>query len=263
MNIVDVHTHIFPDFLANKALAGLSAGIHKPNTDGTLKGLLSSMDNAGVKKAFIANIATKVEQFYPILKFSEEIRSDRIIPLISIHPDDPAKIERLSLVKEAGFIGIKLHPMYQGFVADDRNMFEFYEYCADLGLFILIHAGNDTAFPGSDNASPDKIANIARNFKNLKLIAAHLGGYQVVDDVLEYICGKQIYIDTSFIQTVEHSKVTKMLNNHSSDLVLFGSDSPWNDQKKQIEYLDDYNLSAAQLEKILYKNAELLINESL
>ncbi len=263
MNIVDVHTHIFPDFLAKRAIGGLSSGIHKPNTDGTLNGLLSSMDNAGIKKAFIANIATKIEQFFPIMKFSEEIRSERIIPLISIHPDDPAKIDRLDMVKKAGFIGIKLHPMYQGFVADDTKMFEFYEHCADLGLFILIHAGNDTAFPGSDYAAPYRVANIINNFKNLKLIAAHLGGYEVVDDVLECICGKQIYIDTSFIHTAERSKVVNLLNNHDENLVLFGSDSPWNDQKGQIEYLSSYNLSTMQLEKILYKNAEVLIKESL
>ena len=39
-----------------------------------------------------------------------------------------------------GLKGIKLHPEYQEFVADEKELFPRYEYALDKGLIIVWHA---------------------------------------------------------------------------------------------------------------------------
>jgi len=85
--IIDFHAHAFPDALAERAIAHLEKeGNAKAFLDGKVSSLLASMDSAGIERAVVCSIATKPEQFAPILKWSREIASQRIIPLPSVHP---------------------------------------------------------------------------------------------------------------------------------------------------------------------------------
>ena len=85
--IIDFHTHAFPDSIAKKAIPVLEKEGNIPAfLDGTVSSLLSSMNNSGIEKSVVCNIATKIKQFDSILDWSEKIRSDRIIPFPSINP---------------------------------------------------------------------------------------------------------------------------------------------------------------------------------
>ena len=82
MNYIDFHTHVFPDKIATAAMNALAAesGNYRPHTDGTLQGLLDSMDRANISASLVANIATKPSQLFPVLEFCKQIKSDRIHP---------------------------------------------------------------------------------------------------------------------------------------------------------------------------------------
>jgi hypothetical protein len=92
--IIDFHTHAFSDEFAHKAMDSLTKD--HPDVpyflDGTIGSLLKSMDNAGIDKSVICSIATKPKQFKIILDWSLQIRTDRIIPLGSVHPFFPVLI---------------------------------------------------------------------------------------------------------------------------------------------------------------------------
>ncbi len=262
MKIVDVHTHAFPDNLAEKIIKNLEkfTGPYKPLTNGTIDGLLSSMDEAGIYSSFVLNIATKPEQTVPIRNWSKKIASDRIIPIGSIHPNGENWQNDLNGLKTDGIKGIKFHPMYQNFAIDEKKLLPIYEYIAASKMFIIFHAGNDISFPGSKLASVDKICNIIKNFPKLKIIAAHFGGWQEWPAVYEHLCGKDIFIETSFINEVDESLRTNILLNHDRNRFLFGTDSPWSDQKTQVEFIK--NLTAIDddfKEKILCKNVHFLL----
>jgi len=154
--IIDVHTHAFPDFLAKKALEALSSrsGDYRPVLNGTARALTQSMNDAGITASFLANIATRPEQVRPIIEWSKQIASDRIIPLGSFHPASPTWESDLDAIVEAGFPGVKFHPLYQGFLVDDELLIPVFEKLAEKNLFALFHAGYDIAFPGDDSASP-------------------------------------------------------------------------------------------------------------
>jgi len=261
--IIDFHTHAFPDELAEKAINILEEGcIIKARHNGTIYSLLKSMDNAGIDKSVICSIATKPAHFKPILEWSKNIKSGRIIPFLSIHPDDDNIAEKVKIVKEEGFKGIKLHPYYQSFILDSEKIFPLYEALQEHDLIVVSHTGFDIAFPKDRIADPDRILNIIKKFPDLKFITSHLGGWQDWDEVEKKLIGKNIFVEISFsLEELDHNKAKNMIINHPDDYILFGTDSPWTDQKNAVALLKSLNLNNELEKKIFYKNALKLLED--
>jgi uncharacterized protein len=259
--IIDFHTHAFPDSLAAKAIAALTAEIDMTTKhDGRLSSLLASMDTAGIDKAVVCSIATKPSQFAPILQWSKEIASDRIFPLPSIHPADSHLEEKITMVAEAGLPGIKLHPYYQQFVLDEERMFPIYETANSLWLFIVCHTGFDIAFPHDRICDPVRIKRVIELFPKLKFIATHLGAWYDWDEVLAHLVGKNVYMENSFaLEYLDKEKALKIFNSHPKDYLLFGTDSPWTDQSDTVSLIKGLGLEKELEEKIFHKNAERLL----
>jgi uncharacterized protein len=260
--IIDIHTHAFPDALADRAMASLSA--EAPDLpyyhDGRISSLLASMDRAGIDISVICNIATRPEQFEPIRAWSAVIQSDRIIPLPSIHPDDPAAAERISRLCAEGFKGIKLHPYYQQFTADEPRMDAIYEALVASGLICIMHTGYDIAFERVDRAGPDRIVRVLEKWPDLKLVTTHMGAWDQWADAERIIIGRPIYMEVSFVRDgLDDATLRRMLLAHPSDYVLFGTDSPWDDQKRALQRLRGLNLGPEIEHKLLGGNAQRLL----
>lgn len=264
MKTIDFHTHAFPDQLAATALDQLhtKSGDYQAYHEGTIRGLLRSMDRAGIEKSVVLSIATKPKQVARITDWAISIRSDRISPFPSIHPQFEHFERELTRIKSAELQGIKLHPMYQEFVLDDPALFPLYRAIADRGLICLFHAGWDIAYPESDQAAPYRILNLHQAIPELKIVAAHLGGWQVWNEVARYLMGRPIYLETSFsIREAKTSEFRQILDNHPPDYFLFGTDSPWLDQKEELDAWKALDIPVEFKEKILFKNAEILLGE--
>ncbi len=263
MPIIDFHTHAFPDALAERAIGALSEGVEwEAETDGTIAGQLGIMDANGVDKAVIANIATKPEQAPKILEWSKQIASDRILPFASVHPDSPTLREEVDAIADAGFKGIKLHPLYQGFQVDDeKRAFPIYEAAADRDLLILFHAGYDIAFDDEDHASPIRFARVLDAFDGTKMVLSHFGAWNDYDETLKHLAGRDVYFETSFSAGYcSDAQRDALLNAHPADRILFGSDSPWGGLSRQIAFVEDFPLDPAQKDLIFYKNAATLLD---
>jgi len=257
INIIDFHAHAFPDKIAKRAVESLAenSGSYTPNTNGTIEDLLLSMKNNNIISSVIANIATKIEQFNPIMEWSTMIRSEKITPFISIHPDDPEISSRVVKVYQEGFKGIKLHSMYQNFSIDEEKMFPMYEQINECGLILLFHAGYDIGFGDNRKASVDKILRVHKMLKGLKIVASHMGGWNAWNEVEELIAGSDIWLETSFINEMPLDLLNRILKKHDPRKILFGTDSPWLSHQSQIEYILKLKLSESNLENIFYKNA--------
>lgn len=260
--IIDFHTHIFPDHLAESALNFLSEkGKISPFTDGTLNGLLESMEKSGVDVSVICNIATNPKQSDNIFNFCKKIRSDKILPLGSIHPESENIEEYLKKYKSEGVKGLKLHPDYQNFYIDDKNVYKIYEICSELDIFILFHAGVDIGYPPPYRATPERIKKVMDNFPKLKIIAAHMGSYEMYDEVEEYLFGEDIYFDTAYcLDKMPLNLMEKFFKKHPIERFLFATDSPWCSQKEYVNILSSFNfLKEEDKEKIFFKNAKELL----
>ena len=263
MNAIDIHVHAFPDALAGRAIAALEAGCAwKAVAGGTVADLLASMDAAGVDVSVLCTIATKPGQAAGILSWCRQIRSERIVPLPSVHPDAPDAAKWIVKFSEAGFAGIKLHPMYQDFYADERRVDAIYAAARQHGLFVTLHCGRDIAFPPDDDrASPERIGRIKRRFPQLKLICTHMGGWQMWDQVEQHLIGSDVMLETSFsLDRLDPARAAEMIRRHGCERVMLGSDWPWSQQDNAIEYVRKLPLSAAETEAILRTNAVELLN---
>jgi predicted TIM-barrel fold metal-dependent hydrolase len=262
MPILDFHAHAFPDGLAAKAIEALEAGSGcKAETDGTLAGLLARMDASGVDQAVVANIATKPPQAQPILDWCRQIATERIIPFASVYPFSPTVTEEVEAVAQAGIRGIKIHPMYQQFKADDPAVFPLYEAARVAGLVVLAHAGYDIAFGSLDNASPTRFARALDSVPGLKLVLAHLGGWNAFDEFADTLMGRDcLYIDTAFcLNYCSPACLNRILRGHSPEQILLGTDSPWGRMSEQIDYVRNFPISDSDKEKILSGNARKLL----
>ncbi|HBG25485.1 MAG: amidohydrolase [Planctomycetes bacterium GWF2_41_51] len=261
--IIDFHTHAFSDELAPKAMKTLTE--HHPEIpyylDSTISSLLKSMDSLNIEKSVICSITTKPKQFQPIFDWSLQIQSDRIIPLASVHPQDPERDDHIKMIADAGLKGIKMHPYYQDFLLDDDSMMDLYEQLCENNLLLVMHTGYDIAFEHTRKADPARIVNVTKKFPELKFIATHFGAWQQWEEVESEMIGKNIYMEISFALEYLHPQTAKaLLEKHPADYILFGSDSPWTDQKKTLQLLKDLDLAPDLMQKILYSNAQRLLS---
>ena len=238
-SFIDFHTHAFPDDLAAKALPHLEEeGNVKAFLNGTITDLLRSMDQAGIEKSLICSIATKPSQFRSILDWSKTIRTNRIIPLPSIHPKTADLREKVRIIHEEGFIGIKLHPYYQDFFIDGDKLDEMYGSLVEHDLLVVMHTGFDIAFPRVELCDPAKVIKILQKFPELKLITTHLGAWDQWEEVRKLLIGKPVYMELSYALDFLDPQIARtMITDHPQEYLLFGSDSPWSDQKNSLDLL--------------------------
>jgi uncharacterized protein len=262
--ITDFHTHAFPDHLAAKAIAALQAGGPREwhaCSDGSVAGLLASMDAAGIGRSVIASIATAPKQAAPIVGWSCGIRSERIVPFGSVHPASGDMRGDVMRIADAGLRGIKLHALYQGFSVDDRAVWPMYESIAEAGLILLFHAGRDIAFPlEDDRADPERILVAHNAFPSIPMVAAHSGGWHTWCQAVEVFSGTDIYIETSYsLGMGEDDAVRLVWETYRPDRILFGTDSPWKDQREALGQVRAAFPDAEAQARVLCANAEALL----
>ncbi|MDE6967562.1 MAG: amidohydrolase family protein, partial [Clostridia bacterium] len=126
-----------------------------------------------------------------------------------------------------------------------------YEMCEGR-LPILFHTGDERY----DFSAPRRLAKVAKDFPNLKCIAAHFGGYSRWKEIDCYLGLDNIFFDTSSaLFKLTPDEATEMINKFGEDKFMFGVDFPMWDHKEEMERFDKLNLTDTQRSKILYQNA--------
>ncbi len=259
--IIDFHTHAFPDKLAERALTTIAHPDWPAYLDGKVSSLIASMDKTGIDLAVVCPIATRPEHVEGIFRWCLHIRSERIEPLASVHPEGDDALDWLKDIAGEGLKGIKLHPMYQEFKIDSPRMLEIYAAAAELDLMVLLHCGQDLSWPPEDDrATPERIDRILSAVPNATFIASHMGGWRMWEGVDRLLIGKHCILETSFsLSELPPQKAVDMMRRHGIDRVVFGSDSPWSDHATEIARAKSLPLTAQEQEKLLYANAARLL----
>lgn len=259
--IIDFHTHAFPDELAARAIPFLEEeGNVKACLNGTVDDLLRSMDRAGIEKSVICSIATRPQQFRSILEWSKSIRSDRLVPLPSIHPRSARPAEEIRIIAEEGFAGIKMHPYYQDFSLEAEEMTAIYQALIETGLLVVMHTGFDIAFPRIPLCDPSRIVKVLDTFPALKMITTHLGAWDHWDESRRLLIGRPVYMELSYaLDFLDPETARRMITGHPREYLLFGSDSPWSDQGNTLRLLRQLDLDPDLYWKIVRDNGERLL----
>lgn len=261
MPTIDMHTHAFPDSLAPRAITALEEPIDWQTVgDGTVAGLLRSMDAAGVDVSVICNIATRPSQVEPIFTWCRRIASERIVPLPSLHPQTPDAAGWIRRFADAGLRGVKLHPMYQEFAFDDERMDPVYAAVAEAGLLLTSHCGYDIAFPGDTRADVERTVRVIDRHPALRLVCTHMGGWQQWNAVLQHLAGRNVWLETSLsVSLIGLEAAARIIRAHGPDRVLFGTDWPWSHQTEQLNLLRMLDLAPDQIDAIAGHTAARLL----
>ena len=275
--IIDIHTHTFPEKIADIAVKKLSNSGHIPYfSNGTAAGLKASMQNAGIDYSVVLPVATNPLKLDSMNSVSiEQNGKEGLIYFGAMHPDAPDWQEQLERLYQNGIKGIKIHPVYQGVDIDDIRYLKILNKAAELGLIVLMHAGDDIGFPDVVRCSPKMTANALRQVGDIKIILAHMGGWKNWKEVAGNLANTSAMLDTAFalgkitplddtfsedfLNLLNESDFIKLVQTFGSHRILFGTDSPWTDQKQSLDLIKNLPLADDEKNKILGKNAfELL-----
>lgn len=257
--VIDFHTHIYPRYENQDSATMIQA-------------LRRSMADTGIRHSVILQLAAKIGQTKNNIEFARRTKDGEnpsegppaLLPFASVHPLDSDWRYWLYQMRQYGIMGIELHPNAQNFFVDAPNLEGFYKQAFKLGLILVINAGWDSSVPGDDHAAPHRIANILPVLQKGATVLVHLGGPERLGEACRLLCGKDIYLDTSFGGNGTGWELArKVIGKHTPERLLFGSDSPWCSQRTRFDALQrDFSegfLSEADRDKILFGNAARLL----
>lgn len=159
-----------------------------------------------------------------------------------------------------GLKGIKLHPDYQGVNFDDIRYMRIVEYASELNMIIVVHAGVDIGLPNPVRCTPKMSAKVLDEIHPAKLVLAHLGGWKMWNEVEEILVGKNVYLDTAFIQSyIREEQFRRIVEEHGAERILFATDSPWSGQHNMVKWIQGCGLDSEITDAIFYKNAMSLL----
>ena len=279
-DIIDIHTHTFPDPIAKQTICSLEGRSHTHSfTDGTVKGLSEAIREAGVSLAVVQPVVTNPLKTEKINRAAAEVNEHtdktHVFSFGGMHPDTPNYKEELKRIQKLGLKGIKLHPAYQEVAFDDIRYQRIVGYAEELGLITLVHGGIDIGIPG-EWASPRQTRILYEAVRPKKLIVAHMGGWQLWEEVKDWLQDTELLFDTAFsigsiayqedfpkesrVKQLSKQKFEELVKELGAERVLFGTDSPWTEHKEQIGLIRSSSLPDEEKALILGGNAKKLLN---
>ncbi|WP_328810498.1 amidohydrolase family protein [Rhodococcus sp. NBC_00294] len=258
--IIDAHCHVWPDDIARKVLANRPVGLD-PVHDGTLDGLRRTMDAAGIDMAMTLAVANVGRTVRRTNEFVGQVDRSRFIPFGTVHPDLTVE-ENLAALRDNGVVGVKLHPLFQEVAFSDERTREILIALAENDIPVIAHVGSGGDDHQNANGAPENLHAMLSDITGLRLIAAHYGGYQVLDEAEQWSVGTSAYLETSWppsMGVLDPERVIAIIRRHGADRVLYGSDWPMTDPATEIAAVRALGLSPEEESGILGGNLARLL----
>lgn len=257
MKIFDIHAHIYPEQIAEKAVknVGKFYGLPMSCPNGTADNLTKIAEEAGVVKIVVHSVATAPQQVFSINRFlaREAAKNSLLLPFATLHPDmDKETIrEELKNIEGLNLHGIKLHPDCQGFPIDGKRSRKILDEMSG-ELPILFHTGDRRML----FSNPFRLQKIAKEYPHLTFIAAHFGGYSEWEQAEGYIGLDNVYFDTSStLSFLNKSRALEIIREIGVERFMFGTDYPMWDYTGEIKRIKNLNLTEQEAEAIFFNNA--------
>ena len=259
--IIDSHCHIYPEKIADKAVAGTDTFYGTVAAcKGTPEDLVVQDQASGIDHSIVQSVATTPKQVRSINEFiarSVKESNGRLTGLGTRHPDSEDLRADVEHLVELGLIGIKLHPDIQRFKIDDYRCLKIYELCEEFHLPILMHTGDKRY----DYSNPNRLLPILQIYTGLTIIGAHFGGWSIWEEASKVLCDvENLYVDCSSTMPfgLPLGKTEELIRRYGAERVLFGTDYPMWSPKKELENFFSLNLTDKERRLILSENAQKL-----
>ena len=280
--IIDFHTHTFPEKNSVSIIQKLGGLSHTmPFTDGSVRNLIASMKEAGIDYSVNLPVMTRAGQVEKVngslINQREQLLSEGVITFGGMHPDYENYQEELKHIKQSGIPGIKIHPAYQNVDLDDVRMMRIIDCASELDLIVLTHAGIDIGLYDHNYCSVEHILKIVDQIHPPKFVLAHMGNWDCWEDVERDLAGAPVWLDTAFAvgsitadirqdarpyreENLSDEDFVRICRKHGMDKILFGTDSPWQEQKEYIDRIRRTGLTPEEQELVFSENARRLLS---
>ena len=209
------------------------------------------MAAAGVDRAVCLAVADAPERLEAANRFVGGL-PEPFIGFGTVHAGRSPE-ENLESLRASGCRGVKVHPLFQGYPLSDPRLWAVLD--ALRGEFpCVFHVGPEQPGHPNDLAPPRMVADIAKAFPDLVVIAAHFGGFHAYEEALEHLIGLPIYLDTSWPPSVAElgsAHVRSVIERHGADRVVFATDWPMADPAREIAAIEALGLAPVDTEGIL------------
>ena len=261
--IIDSHTHIFPERVADRAMEVLRERYQAhPVARPTPDGLRRHMDECGVDRAVVVAIATKPEQVASINQWLGGLGDERFIPFGSLHPHVPDLAGEVQRLVDLGFRGIKLHAHFQDLRLGDPQFVAMLELVGER-LLVLMHAGDDIMPVPRVEPTPARLLRLHQRLPQVRFIFAHLGSYRQWDEVEELLVGQDVLLDASYVfDECSDEQIERLIRRHGTQRVVWGSDYPWQTEAQGLAGVARLALSDQERRDLLAGNLLRVLGEA-
>lgn len=259
MEIIDIHTHIYPDKIARKATDSVRDfyQIEGSSMDGTVDMLLDRGRQAGISRYVVLPVSNTPSRVRSINSFILEQTNihDNFIGFGTVHAEMKELSEEVDWILSAGLKGIKMHPDSQRFPIDDLRLYPVYDAIQDR-IPVLLHMGDQRY----NYSHPVRLRKILSIFPRLQVIAAHFGGYSMFHTARELLWDTDCVFDiSSAMMFMERGEAERYINIYGAERMAYGTDYPLWDPVKEVKRFQSLNLTGAQFDQIAHKTAERIL----
>jgi predicted TIM-barrel fold metal-dependent hydrolase len=171
------------------------------------------------------------------------------------NPRVPGYVEEAEhLLDHPKFLGLKLHPLIDGYHPNDPAVHPLMELLVERGgLPVLIHSGHPIF------TLPWSIEELAVAFPAVKVILGHMGHGNVVyiNAAIDIAArNANVYLETSGMPM--HTKIKEAVERVGVERVLYGSDAPFHHPAVEILRVQVSGLGPAELDRVLRTNSRTL-----
>ena len=259
MYFIDIHTHVYPDAIAQKATDSIRTfyDIGGAGMNGTVSMLLTRGAAAGVRKFAILPVAQNPERTRSINEFilQQTAEHQEFIGFGAVHAQMENVAEEAQYIMDKGLRGIKIHPDSQRFPIDDPRLFPVYESISGR-IPVIVHMG-DHRF---DYSLPSRLRHVLDLFPKLDAIAAHFGGYEMYEDAYQQLKDTECIFDiSSSLMFMEPGLPEHYINLYGAERMAYGTDYPLWDPIEEAKQFLKMKLTPDQLEQIAHKTTERIL----
>lgn len=260
MHIIDIHTHIYPNKIAQKATQSVRDFYELEGSiqmNGTTDMLIQRGNEAGISQFVVlpvSNSPTHVRSINEFIVEQTKLQS-RFIGFGTLHADMPQLAEETEWILEQGLKGIKMHPDSQRFAIDDPRLYPVYDRLQGV-IPVMLHMG-DLRY---DYSHPARLRKVLDNFPGLQVIAAHFGGYSMFETAREQLSDKDCIFDiSSAMMFMQPGQAEHYINLYGAERMAYGTDYPLWDPVTEVNRFKQLKLSDQQFEQIAHKTAERIL----
>ena len=255
MRIIDIHTHIYPTPVAQKATNSIQDfyELDGGGMNGTVEMLRSRGKEAGISQFVVLPVAVLPDRTRHINEFilQQAAQHDDFIGFGTIHALQADVGEEAQYILDKGLHGIKMHPDFQHFDIDDPRLFPAYEAVSGR-IPVMFHMGD----PRYDYSRPARLHHLLELFPKLDVIAAHFGGYKLYEEAYAQLKDTNCIFDiSSSLMFMDEGVAEEYINRYGAERMAYGTDYPLWDPVKEVQRFLQLKLSDDKKEQIAWKTA--------